>query len=176
MLARSITRSQQLFKTNLLRTAYKRIHTQVPSSSTAAALSAIKEESGHGIDRAQVVEVIRSPYYNTGKNLNNIGIYYKLTCFKKKGTAMPTRMRQNLNLRGQAPATVETFQKQADRALKLLRSRQTQLEKYTFMAQLRNNNTRLFYKLINDHIEVIFLFFFFLFKSLIAVLTLNITK
>jgi malate dehydrogenase (oxaloacetate-decarboxylating)(NADP+) len=69
---------------------------------------------------------------------------------------MPTRTRQNLNLRGQAPATVETFQKQADRALKLLRSRQTQLEKYTFMAQLRNNNTRLFYKLINDHIEVSF--------------------
>lgn len=67
---------------------------------------------------------------------------------------MSTTMRQHLNLTGQVPASVETFQKQAERALKLLRSRLTQFEKYTFMAQLRNNNTRLFYKLINDHIEV----------------------
>jgi hypothetical protein len=48
----------------------KRIHTQSPSPSTAAALSAIKEESCNGVGRAHVMEVIRSPYYNTGKLRN----------------------------------------------------------------------------------------------------------
>lgn len=63
-------------------------------------------------------------------------------------------MRQKLHVRGQIPSAVDSFENQAARALKIVRSRQTQLEKYTFMAQLRNNNTRLFYKLINDHIDV----------------------
>ena len=71
------------------------------------------------------------------------------------GTALPAIMRQKMHLRGQIPSVVDSFENQAARALKIVRSRQTQLEKYTFMAQLRNNNTRLFYKLLNDHIEVI---------------------
>lgn len=64
----SVTRSQQFTKSNLLRTTgIKRIHTQTPSSSTAATLSAIvKEESNGSFNRSQVMDVIRSPYYNTG--------------------------------------------------------------------------------------------------------------
>lgn len=72
------------------------------------------------------------------------------------GTALPAIMRQKMHLRGQIPYAIDSFENQVSRALKIVRSRQTQLEKYTFMAQLRNNNTRLFYKLLNDHIEVIF--------------------
>lgn len=63
-------------------------------------------------------------------------------------------MRQKLNLYGQVPAVVETMQQQASRAMKLIRSKTSPLEKYMCMAQLRNNNTRLFYNLLNNHIEV----------------------
>ncbi|KAI8969905.1 hypothetical protein BDF20DRAFT_907514 [Mycotypha africana] len=73
--------------------------------------------------------------------------------YQNIGTALPTNLRQEWRLVGQIPSRVETFEQQTDRALKLLRSKETQLEKYTLMAQLRNNNTRLFYKIVNENIE-----------------------
>ncbi|KAI9481049.1 MAG: hypothetical protein EXX96DRAFT_538280 [Benjaminiella poitrasii] len=90
--------------------------------------------STKAFNKTKVLDYSRSSYYNNG-------------------TALPSYMREQLNLRGQVPSTVENLQKQANRALKAVRSKQTPLEKYTFMSQLRNNNTRLFYKLVNDHIE-----------------------
>jgi hypothetical protein len=67
---------------------------------------------------------------------------------------LPSQLRQKFGLNGQQPAAIESLEKQANRALKSFRSKHTELEKYTFMAQLRNNHTRLFYKLVNEHIEV----------------------
>lgn len=59
------------------------------------------------------------------------------------------------------PFAVESLDQQANRALKLLRSKSSSFEKYIFMSQLRNNNIRVFYKIVNDHIQVIFFFFSF---------------
>ncbi|KAL7310288.1 hypothetical protein PS15m_009805 [Mucor circinelloides] len=109
----------------------QKIHTQSPSSTL---MPALKEESSQLQQSVKPVDTLHSAYYNNG-------------------TALPVHMRQKLHVRGQIPSAVDSFENQAARALKIVRSRQTQLEKYTFMAQLRNNNTRLFYKLINDHID-----------------------
>ncbi|CEP19306.1 hypothetical protein [Parasitella parasitica] len=109
----------------------KKIHTQSPSSTI---MPALKEESSQLHQPTKSVDAVHSPYYNNG-------------------TALSANMRQKMHLTGQMPSAVDSIENQAARALKLVRSRQTQLEKYTFMAQLRNNNTRLFYKLLNDHIE-----------------------
>lgn len=100
-------------------------------------MPALKEQivqAANKYQKLKVAESANSPYFNTG-------------------TSLPTSLRQKLNLSGQTPYAVESFQKQADRALKILRSKQAPIEKYMLMAQLRNNNTRLFYKLVNDHIE-----------------------
>lgn len=123
----SIARCSQ--RTGLL---VARIHTQTPS----AAMPVLKEEivQTTTLEKFKVAESATSPYFNTG-------------------TSLPTGLRQKLNLRGQTPFAVESFQKQADRALKMLRSKGAPIEKYMLMAQLRNNNPRLFYKLVNDHIE-----------------------
>lgn len=72
---------------------------------------------------------------------------------------MPIQLRKQLNLYGQVPSVIESLEQQANRAMKLMRAKFTPFEKYMFMAQLRNNNTRVFYKLINDHIEVSFFLF-----------------
>ncbi|KAI8979965.1 hypothetical protein BDB01DRAFT_250185 [Pilobolus umbonatus] len=58
-----------------------------------------------------------------------------------------------MKLQGQMPASIERFHVQESKALNLLRSKHTPLDKYMFLSHLRNNNVRLFYKLIGDHIE-----------------------
>ncbi|KAI7905320.1 uncharacterized protein BX663DRAFT_502438 [Cokeromyces recurvatus] len=129
-----IARSQSLFSRP--HSLYRlKLHTQVPKN-TAAIMPTVEETfvPPKTFNKAKLVDFACSSYYNNG-------------------TALPLHLREQLNMRGQTPSIVESFQKQADRALKTLRSKHSPLEKYTFMAQLRNNNTRLFYKLVNDHIE-----------------------
>lgn len=138
------------------------IHSTRPPSSTTAAV-AVSEDFSHlaaTTKRLSIDSSSISPYYNTGNILARIiRILWYLTLFiLLLGTALPSKLRQKFGLQGQQPSAIESIQKQADRALKLVRSKHTQLEKYTFMAQLRNTNTRLFYKLVNDHIEVSLLF------------------
>jgi hypothetical protein len=70
------------------------------------------------------------------------------------GTKLSAQTRQEWGLQGMTPAAVETLETQKTRALSLLRSKTTPLEKYIFLGQMRNSNTRLFYKLVNDQFEV----------------------
>ncbi|KAI9322444.1 hypothetical protein BX666DRAFT_1894814 [Dichotomocladium elegans] len=80
--------------------------------------------------------IVHSPYYN-------------------QGTALPLESRINLGLRGLYPHGVEDLQLQKMRALNHLRSMSKPLDKYIFLAQLRNSNIRLFYKLVCDEITEI---------------------
>ncbi|KAI9347464.1 hypothetical protein BD770DRAFT_475226, partial [Pilaira anomala] len=132
----SYNRSIQIISKPFIRSSHhhqciKRIHTHTPTST--AVVHAIKEDFAHS-NNTKAIDPSYSPYYNTG-------------------TSLPASMRQKFNLYGQVPAVVETIQQQASRAIKLIRSKTSPLEKYMFMAQLRNNNTRLFYNLLNNHIE-----------------------
>lgn len=70
------------------------------------------------------------------------------------GTATPTELRSALHLQGLSPAKVESFELQKKRALAQLRSKSSDIEKYVFLAWLRNTNVRLFYGLVGDQLEV----------------------
>ncbi|ORX60459.1 hypothetical protein DM01DRAFT_1332616 [Hesseltinella vesiculosa] len=75
--------------------------------------------------------------------------------YDNEGTAMTTEKRQALNLNGLGPVAVETLDKQKRRAMRLLRSKQSMLEKYIFLAQLRTTNIRLFYRIVMDELPEI---------------------
>ncbi|ORZ20510.1 hypothetical protein BCR42DRAFT_322645 [Absidia repens] len=68
---------------------------------------------------------------------------------------MDTEKRYALSLHGLSPSRVENVEIQKRRALKLMRSKSTMLEKYIFLAQMRTNNVRLFYKIVLDELEEI---------------------
>jgi hypothetical protein len=100
-------------------------------------------------------------------------LHFHILKKKKKtlGTALPKAVRQKLGTIGQQPGIVESLETQTQRALKMVRSKQSPIEKYMFMAQLRNRNTKVFYQLLKDHIKVTqktlkcFKFFFFFINS-----------
>ncbi|KAI8139071.1 hypothetical protein BJV82DRAFT_628119 [Fennellomyces sp. T-0311] len=101
-------------------------HEHTPIVSSNGATKAIK----------QISHFATSPYYN-------------------QGTALTAETRAHLGLRGYSPIGVEPLELQKQRALNQLRSKTTSLDKYIFMAQLRNSNTRLFYKLVCDELSEI---------------------
>ncbi|KAF9556899.1 hypothetical protein BGW38_009172, partial [Lunasporangiospora selenospora] len=68
-------------------------------------------------------------------------------------TATPTELRSALHLQGLSPSRVESFDTQKKRALAQLRSKSSELEKYIFLAWLRNTNVRLFYGLVAEQLE-----------------------
>ncbi|KAG2224922.1 hypothetical protein INT45_010871 [Circinella minor] len=78
--------------------------------------------------------------------------HYAISPYYNQGTGLSSEARAHLGLRGYSPIAVETLDLQKERALKQLRSKSTSLDKYIFMAQLRNSNTRLFYKLVCDEL------------------------
>ncbi|ORZ25665.1 malic enzyme [Absidia repens] len=75
--------------------------------------------------------------------------------YYNQGTMLTPLARQELGLQGLSPPAVESLDMQKTRALSLLRSKSSSLEKYIFLGQLRNSNSRLFYKLVNDQFEEI---------------------
>ncbi|KAF8932014.1 hypothetical protein BGZ52_011231 [Haplosporangium bisporale] len=73
--------------------------------------------------------------------------------YLNQSTATPAELRSALRLQGLSPAKVESFETQKKRALAQLRSKSSDIEKYVFLAWLRNTNVRLFYGLIGDQLE-----------------------
>lgn len=76
-----------------------------------------------------------------------------VSAYHYRGTATTQEQRDSLHLNGLLPHRVETLETQKRRALHQVRSKSTMLEKYTFLAQLRNTNTQLFYKIIMEGLE-----------------------
>ena len=73
---------------------------------------------------------------------------------------MHTTTRKALGVYGLSPSRIESLEIQKRRAMSQLRSKHTMLEKYIFMAQMRNTNIRLFYKIVCDELEVRIFFSF----------------
>ncbi|KAF9996422.1 hypothetical protein BGZ80_004905 [Entomortierella chlamydospora] len=73
--------------------------------------------------------------------------------YLNQSTATPAELRAALNIQGLSPSRIETFDIQKKRALAQLRSKTSDIEKYIFLAWLRNTNVRLFYGLIADQLE-----------------------
>ncbi|PKY58886.1 hypothetical protein RhiirA4_412266 [Rhizophagus irregularis] len=90
--------------------------------------------SHRNIDRIESIS--RSPYLN-------------------QGTTAPHSIRNALHTSGLMPFAVESVDQQKKRALAQLRSKNTDLEKYIFLAWLRNTNVSLFYRIVIGELEEI---------------------
>lgn len=72
-----------------------------------------------------------------------------------KGSAFTRKERQEFNLIGLLPHTVETIESQSERAYQQLCSFQSALEKHIYLRNIQDTNETLFHHLINRHLEEI---------------------
>ncbi|KAL6849526.1 hypothetical protein ACO1O0_009067 [Amphichorda felina] len=70
-----------------------------------------------------------------------------------KGLSFTPDERVTKNLTGLVPHTMESLQTQCARAMKMIQSRQTPIDKYLYLSSLKDQNTDLFYRLVMDNIR-----------------------
>ncbi|KAK7711976.1 hypothetical protein SLS64_005247 [Diaporthe eres] len=68
-----------------------------------------------------------------------------------KGLAFQPEDRAKKNLTGLIPHQIEDLQKGCQRALRMIRSRQTNVDKYLYLSSVKDQNADLFYRLLMDH-------------------------
>ncbi|KAF3206640.1 hypothetical protein TWF106_011168 [Orbilia oligospora] len=68
-----------------------------------------------------------------------------------RGTSTSPKDRQELNLTGLLPHVMETQDIQCMRAMKMIRSRQTGIDKYLYLSNIKSTNIDLFYRLLMDN-------------------------
>lgn len=83
-------------------------------------------------DQAAGYQVLREPLWN-------------------KGTSFTPEQRVSKNLTGLLPHVMENLDKQCERALKMIRTRQTNIDKYLYLSTIKDQNVDLFYRLLIDH-------------------------
>lgn len=88
-------------------------------------------------DADQGKEVLHTPLYN-------------------KGTAFSHRERHDFDLYGFLPTNIQTLEEQARRAYDQYSSRRDDLAKNTFMTSMQEQNTVLYYQLIQNHLKEMF--------------------
>ncbi|KAH6689622.1 NADP-dependent malic enzyme [Plectosphaerella plurivora] len=70
-----------------------------------------------------------------------------------KGLGFTPEDRINRNLTGLLPHTMESLETQCQRAMKMINSRQTPIDKYLYLSSLKTQNVDLFYRLLIDHVR-----------------------
>jgi malate dehydrogenase (oxaloacetate-decarboxylating) len=70
-----------------------------------------------------------------------------------KGTAFTEAERDAFDLHGLLPPTIGTLEEQASRRLQVLRSFDTDLERYAFLRELQDTNETLFYAVLAQNLE-----------------------
>jgi malate dehydrogenase (oxaloacetate-decarboxylating)(NADP+) len=68
-----------------------------------------------------------------------------------QGLSFTPEQRVAKNLTGLIPHVMEDSDKQCERALKMIRTRQTSIDKYLYLSTLKAENVDLFYRLLIDH-------------------------
>jgi len=72
-----------------------------------------------------------------------------------KGSAFSTRERQQFNLEGLLPYSIEAIEEQKARAYQQLCSFQTAIDKHIYLRNIQDTNETLYYRLVTDHLEEI---------------------
>ncbi|KAJ0164333.1 NADP-dependent malic enzyme [Colletotrichum tanaceti] len=70
-----------------------------------------------------------------------------------KGLSFTPEERVTRNLTGLIPHTMESLQTQCQRAMKMINTRQTDVDKYLYLSSLKAQNFDLFYRLLMDNIR-----------------------
>jgi len=68
-----------------------------------------------------------------------------------KGLSFTPEQRIAKNLTGLIPHVMEDAERQCERALKMIRTRQTNIDKYLYLSSLKRENIDLFYRLLIDN-------------------------
>ncbi|KAE9367593.1 malic enzyme [Stipitochalara longipes BDJ] len=69
-----------------------------------------------------------------------------------KGTSFSPDERVSKNLTGLIPHVLESLETQCMRAMRMINSRSTNIDKYLYLSTLKQNNTDLFYRLLIDNV------------------------
>lgn len=69
------------------------------------------------------------------------------------GLSFTPEERVTKNLTGLLPHTMESLQTQCARAMKMIQTRQTSIDKYLYLSSLKDQNTDLFYRLLIDNVR-----------------------
>jgi len=69
----------------------------------------------------------------------------------QQGLSFTPEQRVSKNLTGLLPHVMEGADKQCERALKMIRSRQTNIDRYLYLSTLKGQNVDLFYRLLIDN-------------------------
>ncbi|GAO17281.1 hypothetical protein UVI_02063430 [Ustilaginoidea virens] len=70
-----------------------------------------------------------------------------------KGLSFTPEERVSKNLTGLLPHAMESLQTQCARAMKMIQTRQTNLDKYLYLSNLKDHNVDLFYRLLMDNVR-----------------------
>jgi malate dehydrogenase (oxaloacetate-decarboxylating)(NADP+) len=70
-----------------------------------------------------------------------------------KGLSFTPEERVSKNLTGLLPHVMESLQTQCARAMRMINSRQTNLDKYLYLSNVKSQNVDLFYRLLMDNIR-----------------------
>ncbi|KAI5461236.1 hypothetical protein BGZ63DRAFT_355810 [Mariannaea sp. PMI_226] len=73
--------------------------------------------------------------------------------FWNKGLSFTPEERVAKNLTGLLPHTMESLQTQCARAMKMIHTRQTPIDKYLYLSSIKDQNIDLFYRLLMDNIR-----------------------
>src|SRR5690554_5603423 len=71
----------------------------------------------------------------------------------KLGTSVTPEERVKKNLTGLIPHVMENMDTQVMRAMKMINSRSTPLDKYLYLSTLKSSNIDLFYRVLIDNVE-----------------------
>lgn len=77
------------------------------------------------------------------------------TSLLNKGSAFSEQERQEFNLTGLLPNTIETIESQSERAYQQLCAFQSDLDKHIYLRNIQDTNETLFHHLVNSHLELI---------------------
>ncbi|KAM3067095.1 hypothetical protein ACMFMG_011766 [Clarireedia jacksonii] len=72
-----------------------------------------------------------------------------------KGTSFTPEERITKNLTGLVPHVLESLETQCTRAMRMINSRGTNLDKYLYLSSIKSQNTDLFYRLLIDNIATL---------------------
>lgn len=70
-----------------------------------------------------------------------------------KGSAFSTQERQQFNLEGLLPYSIETIEEQEARAYEQLCSFRTDIDKHIYLRNIQDTNETLYFRLVTDHLE-----------------------
>lgn len=70
-----------------------------------------------------------------------------------QGLSFTPEERINKNLTGLIPHTMESLQAQCARAMQMINTRQTNVDKYLYLSTLKDQNINLFYRLLIDNVR-----------------------